>query len=48
MGSTVITVNSTVSVEMEDPDLGASTQQAIVRRLEELINGRWREQEHAI
>ena len=45
VGSTVITVNSTVSVEMEDPDLGASTQQAIVRRLEELINGRWREQD---
>ncbi len=45
VGSTVITVNSTVSVEMEDPDLGAATQQAIAQRLEELINGRWREQD---
>lgn len=45
VGSTVITVNSTVTVEMEDPDLGAATQQDIARRLEELINGRWREQD---
>ena len=45
VGSTVITVNSTVTVEMEDPDHGAATQQAIVQRLEQLIDGRWRERE---
>ena len=45
VGSTVITVSSSVSVEMEDPDLGASTQQAIAQRLEELINERWRERD---
>ena len=45
VASTVITVNSTVTVEMIDPDQSAATQQAIARRLDELINGRWRERE---
>ena len=45
VGSTVITVSSTVTVEMIDPDQGAATQQAIARRLEELINQRWRERD---
>ena len=45
VGSTVITVSSTVTVEMEDPDQSAATQQAVARRLEELINSRWRERE---
>lgn len=45
VGSTVITVSSTVTVEMEDPDQGAVTQQAIAQRLEELINQRWRERD---
>ena len=45
VGSTVITVSSKVTVEMDDPDQGAVTQQAIARRLEELINERWRERE---
>lgn len=43
--STVITVNSSVTVEMDDPDQGAATQQAIAQRLEALINQRWRERE---
>lgn len=41
VGSTVITVSSTVTVEISDPDQGAVTQQEIARRLEELINSRW-------
>ena len=45
VGSTVITVSSSITVEMENPDLGAVTQQEIARRLEELINLRWRERE---
>lgn len=45
VGSTVITVSSTVTVEISDPDQGAVTQQEIARRLEELINSRWRERE---
>ena len=45
VGSTVITVNSTITVEMEDLDQSAVTQQEIARRLEELINGRWRERD---
>lgn len=45
VGSTVITVSSTVTVEMEDPDQAAITQQTIARRLEELINQRWRERD---
>ena len=45
VGSTVITVSSTVTVEMVDPDQGAATQQAIALRLEELINERWRERD---
>lgn len=43
VGSTVITVSCTVKVEMEDLDKSAAAQQEIVRRLEELINVRWRE-----
>ena len=45
IASTVITVSSTVTVEMVDPDQGAVTQQAIAQRLEELINRRWRERD---
>ena len=45
VGSTVITVSSKVTVEMADPDQGAATQQAIARRLEELIHRRWRERD---
>ena len=45
VGSTVVTVSSTVTVEMTDPDQSAVTQQAIARRLEELINQRWRERD---
>ena len=45
VGSTVITVSSTVTVEMEDLDQSAVTQQEIARRLEELVNVRWRERE---
>ena len=45
VGSTVITVSSTVTVEMEDPDQGAVTQQEIAQRLEELIDRRWRERD---
>ena len=45
VGSTVITVSSTVAVEMEDLDQAAVTQQAIARRLEDLINRRWRERD---
>lgn len=45
VGSTVITVSSTVAVEMEDLDQAAATQQAIARRLEDLINRRWRERD---
>ena len=45
VGSTVITVNSTVTVEMEDLDQSAVTQQEIAQRLEELIDLRWRERD---
>ena len=45
VASTVITVSSTVTVEIVDPDQGAATQQAIAQRLEELINVRWRERD---
>ena len=45
VASTVITVSSTVTVEMVDPDQGAATQQAISRRLEKLINEHWRERD---
>ena len=45
VGSTVITVNSTITVEMEDLDQSAVTQQEIAQRLEELINLRWRERD---
>ena len=45
VGSTVLTVNSDIAVEMEDLDQSAVTQQEIVRRLEELIDQRWRERD---
>lgn len=45
VGSRVITVGSYIVVEMENLDESAATQQALVRRLEELINERWRERE---
>ncbi len=45
VGSTVITVNSDITVEMADPDQSAATQQEIARRLEELIDSRWRERD---
>ena len=45
VGSTVITVSSSITVEMDDPDQSAATQQEIARRLEELIDGRWRERD---
>lgn len=45
VGSTVITVSSTITVEMEDLDMSAATQQEIARRLEELINVHWRERD---
>ena len=45
VASTVITISSTVTVEMVDPDQGAATQQAISRRLEKLINEHWRERD---
>lgn len=45
VGSTVLTVSSTVTVELEEPDQSAVTQQAIIRRMEELINSRWRERD---
>lgn len=45
VGSTVITVSCTAKVEMEDLDRSAATQQEIIRRLEELINVRWRERD---
>ena len=45
VGSTVITVSSSISVEMADPDQSAATQQEIARRLEELIDVRWRERD---
>ena len=45
VGSTVITVGSYLTVEMEDPDRSADTQQELTRRLEALIDGKWRERE---
>lgn len=45
VGSTVLTVNSHVTVELEDLDQGAVTQAELVRRLEELIGRRWREED---
>ncbi len=45
VGSTVITVGSSISVEMDDLDRSAATQQEIARRLEELIDVRWRERD---
>ena len=40
--ATVLTVNTSVTVETERPELAAETQQAIVRRLENLIGETWR------
>lgn len=40
--STVVTVNTRITVEMADLDRAAVTQQELVRRLEELINRDWR------
>ena len=45
IGSTVITVSSRISVELADLDQSAVTQQAIVRRLEHLVDHVWRERE---
>ncbi len=41
--ATVLTVNTSVTVETERPELAAETQQAIVRRLESLIGGTWKQ-----
>ncbi len=40
--ATVLTVNTSVTVQTERPELAAETQQAIVRRLETLINETWK------
>ena len=40
--ATVLTVNTSVTVETERPELAAETQQAIVRRLETLIGETWK------
>ena len=40
--ATVLTVNTSVTVETERPELAAETQQAIVRRLEALIVETWK------
>jgi len=40
--STVVTVNTEISVELEDPDEAAATQQAIEERLKLLIDREWR------
>lgn len=40
--STVVTVNTEVTVEMEDLDAAADTQQAVADRLAQLINHLWR------
>ena len=40
--ATVLTVNTSVTVETEQPELAAETQQAIVRRLEALIGETWK------
>lgn len=45
IGSTVVTINSDLTVELENPDQGALTQQNIAAALEELINRRWRQRE---
>ncbi len=44
VGSTVLTVNSRITVELEDPDQSAATQQELLRRLEELVQG-WRKRD---
>lgn len=40
--ATVLTVNTQVTVEMEQPELAADTQREMVRRLTELIEGEWK------
>jgi hypothetical protein len=40
--ATVLTVNTSVTVQTERPELAAETQQAIVRRLEALIGDTWK------
>ena len=40
--ATVLTVNTTIAVQTERPELAAETQQAIVRRLEALIGDVWK------
>ncbi len=40
--ATVLTVNTSISVQTERPELAAETQQAIVKRLEALIGGEWK------
>ena len=40
--STVLTVNTQIVVEVEDPDESAATQQNLADRLAELIGHRWR------
>ncbi|MBE7005311.1 MAG: hypothetical protein E7425_13735 [Ruminococcaceae bacterium] len=40
--ATVLTVNTSVTVQTERPELAAETQQAIVRRLEKLIGKVWK------
>ncbi len=43
--STVVTVNTEITVELEDPDEAAATQQTIEDRLAELIDCEWRTRE---
>ncbi len=40
--ATVLTVNTSVTVKTERPELAAETQQAVVRRLEDLIGRTWK------
>ena len=40
--ATVLTVNTSVTVKTERPELAAETQQAIARRLESLIRDTWK------
>lgn len=43
--STVVTVNTEISVELEDPDEAAATQQIIEERLADLIHREWRKRD---
>lgn len=40
--ATVLTVNTSVTVQIDSPELAAETQQSIVHRLEELISETWK------